>query len=241
MKVNDCMTDVQTDERLTRAKKTLNYYISWSSFHRALPPPSSFAHLCGRSGTTVLGRALYAICTRLYFLKGENEMMRMIDLMLIASLVATGCGLVNSKTSGNGNVTATFSLTDTLGQADTTFAPGQNFYMTFLLINTSGKTVTYTSVDVPLINFEILQGDSVIGATVFAVSNIANPIPIKLLSGDTLWGECEAPIDLTTISPQHTLIHFTLTPGQYIAKATFPQITGANVSGASGAGFTVHQ
>lgn len=168
-------------------------------------------------------------------------MMKTIASMLIASLVAAGCGPVNSKTGGNGNVTDNFSLTDTTGRADTTFAPGQNFYMTFLLVNKSGETVTYTSVDVPLINFEILQGDSIIGGTVFAISNIAYPVPVKLLPGDTLRGECEAPIDLTTISPQHTLVHITLAPGQYIAKATYPQISGANISGASAAGFMVHQ
>ncbi len=167
-------------------------------------------------------------------------MMKTIASMVIASLVAAGCGLVNSKTGGNGNVTASFSLTDTTGQIDTTFAPGQNFYMTFLLINTSGKTVTYASANFPLINFEVLQGDSIIGVTLYAISNIV-PIPVKLPPSDTLRGECEAPIDLTTISPQHTLVHITLAPGQYFAKAIYPGISGANVSGASGAGFTVHQ
>ena len=167
-------------------------------------------------------------------------MMKKLASIVIASLVVAGCGLVNSKTGGSGNVTATFSLTDTTGQADTTFAPGQNFYMTFLLINTSGKTVTYASPDLPLINFQVLQGDSIIGATVYAVSNLV-PIPVKLPPGGTLRGECEAPVDLTTISPQHTLVHITLAPGQYIAKATYPQISGANTSGASDAGFMVHR
>jgi hypothetical protein len=163
--------------------------------------------------------------------------MKTMASMLIALLLVAGCGLVNSNTSGNGNVSASFSLTDTTARADTAFAPGQNFYMTFLLINTAGKTVTYTSVDVPVINFEILQGDSVIGGNVFAVSNISNPLPIKLLPGDTLRGSCEAPLYMVGFHGKPLV----LAPGSYIAKATYPQISGANVSGASGAGFAVHQ
>jgi len=168
-------------------------------------------------------------------------MMKTITSILIASLVAAGCGLLNSKAGGTGNVTATFILTDTTGRVDTTFAPGQHFYITFLLVNTSGETVTYTSRDLPMINFEILQGDSIIGATVYAISNIANPPPVKLLPGDTLRGECEAPADFTTISPQNTLVHITIGAGSYIAKATYPPISGANVKGASSAGFIVRQ
>ena len=187
-------------------------------------------------GATFVSWTLTDICTRTN-LKGVNPVMKRTALMLLLSVAVAGCGLVNSKTSGSDNITASFSLTDTTGQADTTFAPGQNFYMTFFLVNTSGKTVTYTTVDVPAINFEILKGDSVIGGNVFAVSNIANPLPIKFLPGDTLRESCEAPKYVVGAGGTPLV----LGPGSYFAKAIFPQITGANVSGASGAGFTVHQ
>jgi hypothetical protein len=164
-------------------------------------------------------------------------MMRTMAFMLLISLFAAGCGLVNSKAGGDDSVTASFSLTDTTGRADTTFAPGQSFYMTFLLVNTTPNTVTYTTVDVPPINFEILEGDSVIGRNVFAVSYIANPLPIKFLPGDTLSGSCEAPKYILGAGGAQVV----LLPGSYVAKAIFPQISGANVAGTSAAAFTVHQ
>lgn len=46
--------------RLTRAKKTLDFYISWYSLHPALPLSSSFAHLWRQSGTNFFAR--HVIC-----------------------------------------------------------------------------------------------------------------------------------------------------------------------------------
>ena len=168
--------------------------------------------------------------------------MKRVGLILVISMVAAGCGLVNSKTSGPASITAVFSMTDTTGHADTTFAPGQNFDLTFLLINTGSTTITYQAgTRIPLIGFEILQGDSVIGGTIYAISNIANPPPIKMQPGDTLRGECEAPIDLWATTPQHVPVHFALAPGSYVAKADYIPITGATVTGPTSAGFRVHQ
>ncbi|MCL4511185.1 MAG: hypothetical protein M1470_08970 [Bacteroidetes bacterium] len=167
--------------------------------------------------------------------------MRTITLMLLLSLVAAGCGLVNSNVGATKGVTATFDLTDMTGHSDTTFAVGQNFYMTFRLINGGPDTVTYSDPTVPPIHFEILKNDSVIGATVYAVMNVVVIPPSKLLPGKSLDGQCEAPVDLKTISPQHTLVPVVLSPGSYIAKASYPTISGANVTDTSVVGFTVHQ
>lgn len=168
--------------------------------------------------------------------------MKAVGLVLLISMVAAGCGLVSSKSSGPGSITAVFSITDTTGHADTTFAPGQNFYITFSLINTGSSTILYqTGGRVPLIGFEILKGDSVIGGSIYAMPNIANTPPEKILPGDTLRGECEVPIDLLATTAQHALVHFVLTPGSYVAKADFIPITGANVVGRSSAGFMVKQ
>ena len=168
-------------------------------------------------------------------------MLKTIASMLIASLVAAGCGLVNSKTSGTSSITTVFTITDTTGHADTTFAVGQNVDLTFLLINTGSNTISYqTGGRIPLIGFEILKGDSVIGGNIYAMPAIITP-PTKFLPGDTLRGECEAPIGLLATTPQHTLVHFVLSPGSYVAKADYIPITGATVTGSSSAGFMVHQ
>ena len=167
--------------------------------------------------------------------------MRTITLMVLLSLVAAGCGLVNSNVGTTKGVTATFDLTDIAGHSDTTFAVGQNFYMTFRLINGGPDTVTYSDPTVPPIHFEILKNDTVIGATVYAVMNVVVVPPSKLLPGKSLDGQCEAPVDLKTISPQHTLVAVVLSPGSYVAKASYPNISGANVTGTSTVGFTVHQ
>ncbi len=168
-------------------------------------------------------------------------MVTRVALILVISMVAAGCGLVNSKTGGTSRITAVFTITDTTGHADTTFAPGQNFDLTFLLINTGSNTISYqTGGRIPLIGFEILKGDSVIGGSIYAMPAIVIP-PATFLPGDTLRGECEAPIGLLATTPQHTLVHFVLTPGSYVAKADYIPITGATVTGPSSAGFMVHQ
>ncbi len=167
--------------------------------------------------------------------------MRTIASTLLVSLVAAGCGLVNSNVGGTKNVTATFNLTDATGHADTTFAVGQNFYMTFRLINTSPDTVTFSDPTVPPIHFEILKDDSVVAATVYAVMNVVVIPPTKLAPGKSLNGECEVPVNLKSISPQHTLVPVVLSPGSYVAKASYPSIGGVNVTGTSAVGFTVHQ
>jgi hypothetical protein len=116
--------------------------------------------------------------------------------MFFLSLTVTGCGLINSNSNGSDNIIARFNLTDNTGQTNTTFALSQKFNMNFLLINATGKTVAYSTKKFPAINFEIKQGDSVIGKTVYVISILAVPSPTKFLPGDTLRGSCEAPLDM---------------------------------------------
>lgn len=165
--------------------------------------------------------------------------MKVKALMLKVSLVASGCGLMNSKAAGSDHVIGSVSLTDTTGQTDTTFAPGQNF--SYVLMNTTDKTLTYTTAEEPPANFQILLQAcpfNWIGESVFAVSTVANPLPLKLLPGDTLKISVEAPQDLVDLKGAP----LDLLPGSYTVVASHPEITGAIVEqNALGTSFTVTQ
>ena len=95
--------------------------------------------------------------------------MRKMTLMLLISLLATGCGLLNTKGGSSNGLTTTFTISDTIGRATSTFHSGEPFLLSFVLINNSVDTFTAHFPPMPPIKFEILRGDSVVV--------ISNPLP----------------------------------------------------------------
>ncbi len=141
--------------------------------------------------------------------------MKTTTMIALISLVLAGCGLLNSKGGGSQNLTATFSLTDTTGKADTTFRSGQQFMMSFLLVNTTPDTIIYYSVFCnPSVIFGIFRNDTEIVGSPAGCDNLIGPNYFK--PGDTLRGQWEAPNSYEGL--------VILPPGSYAAKVVFPNL-----------------
>ncbi len=136
-------------------------------------------------------------------------------MVALISLVLAGCGLLNSKGGGSQSLTATFSLADTTGRADTTFRSGQQFMISFLLVNTTPDTIKYYSVYCdPSVIFGIFRNDSEIVGSPAGCDNLISLNYFK--PGDTLRGQWEAP------NSYDGLVF--LSPGSYAAKVVFPNL-----------------
>ena len=165
--------------------------------------------------------------------------MKSIIFPLLISLGAAGCGLVNSKATPPDNLTAGFNLQDTTGQTDTSFQSGQKFVMSFSLINSTDHAITFLVNSIPPVHFQIWRNDTLIGTSVYALTNSFVSIPDTLAPGDTLQEQCVAPTSLLAVPAAQGSLD--LTPGQYQAKVVYPGFSGAQVSCVSSIGFTVTQ
>ena len=165
--------------------------------------------------------------------------MKSIIFVLLVSLAAAGCGLVNSKATATDNLTASFTLQGPTGQTDTTFQSGQQFIMSFSLTNSTGHPITDLSSSIPAVHFQIWKNDSLIGMSVYAMSNAFVSIPDTLAPGATLQEQCQAPTSLRAAAPAQG--NLSLPAGQYEAMVVYPGFTGAQVNCASSLVFTVTQ
>ena len=149
-------------------------------------------------------------------------MMRKKTLILLISLLATGCGLLNTKGGSSNGLTATFTISDTTGRATSTFRSGEAFLLSFVLINNSGDTFTAHYPPMPPIRFEVLRGDSVVV--------ISNPQPTGPIIPHS-----NVVIEATFLEP-HDTVHaqwkapntpyensgIVLADGDYMAQVSFP-------------------
>lgn len=132
----------------------------------------------------------------------------------LALLLLTACIFTPSDENLPGDV---FFLTDFDGNPTTTFKTGESFCMNFYLVNSTDDSLDYSYTS-PKVSFTIYKGISrVIGSwdgLVFGQLVVDD----KLAPGDTLLGLWLAP------TPGHWSSIKTLSPGDYKAVATFPDI-----------------
>ena len=160
-------------------------------------------------------------------------MKMMTTLALIAILIA-GCDILKTKSNGNGGLTATFSLTDTTGHVATVFHSGEQFLMSFSVVNTTNDTLTYHYSEPPVI-FSILKDGNVVASStdgyVFPMNvNAGFVAPGKALAGS--WKAPNTPAQNPKVM---------LAAGTYQASVSFSQFEEAKVNPVSTITFSVIQ
>jgi len=149
-------------------------------------------------------------------------MTRTMTSMLLVSLFAIGCGLINTKGGMNNGLTTAFTISDTTGRATQTFHPGEPFLLSFALINNTPDTFTAHFPSMPPIRFEILRGDSTLVFSNPKPTGPIIPIPNVIIEEmflephDTVHTQWKAP---DTPYENSSII---LTDGYYIAQVIFP-------------------
>ena len=94
--------------------------------------------------------------------------MKKIYFFLIVVIGFTACNDDNSSVGVNG-VNTQFKLYDSNGVEKTAFKSGDDFEMRFLLVNLSGRDLSYHYTGIPVF-FEIHQNDSIIATSVDGLS-----------------------------------------------------------------------
>lgn len=90
--------------------------------------------------------------------------MKIIYILLLTGIFLIACNEDNSIVGVNG-VNTQFKLYDSNGVEKTTFKSGDDFEMRFLLVNLSGRDLSYHYTGIP-VTFEIHQNDSIIATSV---------------------------------------------------------------------------
>jgi hypothetical protein len=85
--------------------------------------------------------------------------MKKILFVAFIALVGLACNKGDQPTSQTEELSAVFKLTDISGQAKTVFRTGEDFYMWYEVVNTSGKKLIFTVGSAPTHEFEIWQSD----------------------------------------------------------------------------------
>lgn len=148
---------------------------------------------------------------------------------ILATMLLSGCLFVPNEENVPGDV---FFLTARDGTPTTTFNSGESFCMNFFLVNTTDDSIDY-SYTFPFVTFTIYKGLSrVIGE--FDGLGFRQVIQDSVLApGDTLMGFWLAP------TPGHWSSIKTLSPGNYRAVATFPEIPELQTDTITAIDFTV--
>ncbi len=163
--------------------------------------------------------------------------MRIITSILFISLIAAGCGLIDSNPSKSNSINASFQLTDLSGNVSDTFSSGKTFDMHFTLINTTGHAITYNYAGAPPVHFQILKNDSVVAASEYSFPNIMIFFPDTLKVGDTIQVTWEAQNYLRATLNASLL----LPAGSYQAKVIYPSFNNVNVHCTSLIDFSIIQ
>lgn len=165
------------------------------------------------------------------------DRMRTIISIIFISMIANGCGLLDSNPSKQEFINASFTLTDTSGNVADTFYSGKTFDMHFMLINTTNHAITYKYAGAPPVHFQIMKNDSDIAGSVYSFPNIMIIFPDTLKPRDSIMVKWAAPNDWGPTQNPPTI----LPPGSYQAKVFYPSFNGVNVNCTSQIGFSVIQ
>ncbi len=121
-------------------------------------------------------------------------------------------------------LTASFTLTDTSGRGIPQVRSGEDFLMSFSLINTTLDTLTYESGYGGPVGFRILQNDSTIATSADGYAFPEAFLRGYLAPGDTMRAQWKAPNTPARIPK------VVLAPGTYQAWVGFPNFHEAKVN-----------
>ncbi len=138
--------------------------------------------------------------------------MKVMSFLALVIFLLSGCDLVNTKSTWK--LIPTFTLTDTTGQVRKIFHPGENFVMSYSVINTTSFTLDYYNTKPPVI-FQVIKNDSVIA------SSIDGYAFAEVVRGGYLmpYGVLKATWKAPTTPPQYPKV--ILSPGSYEARVVF--------------------
>ena len=144
--------------------------------------------------------------------------MKPLTVIAIIVIWVTGCNSDHTNSTHIPTLVPIYSITDTSGNADTTFHSGEQFILSFSVTNTTGDTLIL-NLGWPAVAFRIFGNDSMVSSSDFNC-----PIPLIasgkgwLAPGQSIkdsWKGPTSPCDTQQV---------VLTPGFYQAKVTFPTI-----------------
>ena len=122
------------------------------------------------------------------------------------------------------DITAVFSLSDTDNGGETRFRAGDNFDLSFVMVNRTADTLYYDVTGPPPVVFTITHKCSVVASSVDGYGFIQIVKRKTFLPGDTLQARWRAPITPAQ-KPRVRLVQ-----GVYNAGVTFPTFPGRTVS-----------
>ncbi len=148
--------------------------------------------------------------------------------MKTLSVAIVACALIMACDQGTSPgvtiLTASFTLADTAGKGISTIRSGEDFVMSFSLINTTLDTLTYGWGYGGPVGFRILQNDSAIATSVDGYVFPEVFLHGYLAPGDTMRAQWKAPNTPVRISK------VVLAPGTYQAWVGFPNFHEAKVN-----------
>ena len=160
--------------------------------------------------------------------------MKMTTTLALIGILFAGCDILKTKSSDNAGLTADFSLSDTTGHASTVFRSGEQFLMSFSVVNTTNDTLTYHYSEPPVV-FSILKNRSVVASSIDGYAFPMNVNTGLVAPGKALANSWKAP---NTPAQNPKVV---LAPGTYEASVSFSQFDEAKVDPVPTISFSVIQ
>ena len=150
------------------------------------------------------------------------------------AVLFNACNQTTPPNTGNVVLTATFTVTDTIGEKSTQFHSKEELILSFSLTNSTNDTLTYPRGNSgPSVIFHILKNDSTVAASIDGYAYLAVALPGFLPPGQNLQGGWQAP---TTPAQNPKVV---LSPGSYTATVSFPTFDQAKVNPVSPITFSI--
>ena len=162
--------------------------------------------------------------------------MKTLFCCLFVTVLINACNSPTSSNTGNGSLTATFTLADTTGKQGSQFHSGAEFLLSFTLTNTTHDTLTFHRGNSgPSITFHIFKNDSTVATSIDGYAFLEVVLGGYVAPGESLQGVWRAP----TTPVQNPKVVLNL--GTYSATVSFPSFDQAKVNPVSPIIFSITQ
>ena len=151
--------------------------------------------------------------------------MKTLFCCLFVTLLVNACSSPTSSNTGNGSLTATFTLTDTTGKRVDQLHSGEAFVLSFMLINITKDTLISHNMFMQPVIFSILENDSTVATSIDGMVFQQWMVDWHIAPGDSLQLKWKAPAPLAF--PNWKVV---LRPGTYTATVAFPNFQQGKVN-----------
>ena len=151
--------------------------------------------------------------------------MKTLFCCLFVTLLVNACSSPTSSNTGNGSLTATFTLTDSTGKRVNQLHSGETFVLSFMLINSTKDTlISHDELLQPVI-FRILESDSTVASSIDGFVFQGRFQGWHLAPRDSLQHKW-----IASTTPPKFYSEVVLRPGTYTATVTFPNFQQGKVN-----------